>query len=98
MKCKYCNLEMTSKSEIDNYKFKLYKCKCNATCIISVNTNDELWYDGKPPRVVCMENFMNFKKGETYRIIDADTYNVLVQIGNSEQWIDKDNNKFKIYM
>lgn len=26
MKCKYCNLEMTSKSEIDNYKFKLYKC------------------------------------------------------------------------
>lgn len=45
-----------------------------------------------------MENFMNFKKGETYRIIDADTYNVLVQIGNSEQWIDKDNNKFKIYM
>lgn len=98
MECKYCNSIMNCVDDLGKNKIKIYKCKCKASCIIDMKSNDVLWHDGKPPRVECTESFMDFKKGEIYRIVDADTYQVMVEINNGTEWIDKDNSRFKIFM
>lgn len=97
MKCKYCNKEMNCESETDNI-FEIFKCECNATCIIQINTKEEIWHDGKPPRAECLESFLGFKEGSTYRIIDADLYQVMVVVNRGTDWINKDDKRFKIFM
>lgn len=98
MDCKYCNSNMNFESELDISEIKVYKCKCGASCIRDVKSSTMLWNDGKPPRVECIKDNMTFKKGETYRIVDADTCQVKVKTNNGDEWIDKDDSRFNIFM
>ena len=100
MKCKFCNETMKKTGFLENYKFSVYNCKCNASCVImNENSSKEIiWHDGKPPRAICINDYLNFKKDNEYTITDADYYQVKVKIEDDEMWIDKDNINFMIYM
>lgn len=98
MICKYCDKEMKETNMFENNLIRIFNCSCGAFCISDLEEGKNMWHDGKPPRAHCIENFSVFKKGEDYRIVNADIYQVLVRIEDNEFWIDKDDNRFELYL
>lgn len=98
MICKYCTNEMKEINMFDNNTIKAFSCSCKALYILDLEDNNELWHDGKPPRAHCIKSFNIFEEGMDYRVVNADKYQVLVRIEDKEFWIDKDDERFKLYM
>lgn len=98
MICKYCNKEMKETNMFDNDQVKTFNCTCGALYISDLEEGKKMWHDGKPPRAHCIESFDVFKKGEDYRIVNADICQILIRLNDGEYWIDKDDTRFELYV